>query len=237
MNRRTEARLTMLKRALEFSEAHPSDSPGYATALNQMRAQITSATQLAEEQRRGTAQVRTATVEKERLRRALRRSHLRHIAEVALGAAVEDPELAQEFDLPRTPTRGLAFRAAARTMVELAEQKKELLGKYGLVDEVLQKARKDIDALDGWAEHGAEGRRIHIGASAASRVALNEGGRMMRIMDGFNRGRFAEDPGLLSGWLAATNVIGPPVAAPDEQPAHPITPVVPPPSGKEHPAA
>jgi len=205
----------MGNRALEFSHAHPSPSPGYAIAVNQLAEQLTRATQLGEEQRRGLAEVRAATVEKDRLRRRIRRSHLVHLAGVAARAAVEDAELAQKFDLPRTPTRGLAFRAAARTMVELAEQQKELLGKYGLVEEVLQNARKEIDQLDRLVERGAEGRRVHIGASATVKVGASEILRLVRILDGFNRGRFGNDSNLLAGWIAATNIIGPPKAAGD----------------------
>src|SRR3954468_24603698 len=213
MNRRTESRLSMGQRVLEFSRAHPSESPGYATALKQLEEQLIRATPLSEEQRSGTAEVRTATAQKEKLRRSLRRSHLVHFSGVAERAAAEDPELAQKFDLPRLPTRGLAFRAAARTMVELAEQQKDLLGRHGLVDEVLQNARKAVDELDRWAERGSEGRRIHVGASAGNEVAVNEAVRMVNILDSFNRARFADDPKLLTAWSAASNVVGPPARA------------------------
>jgi len=210
MDRRSEIRLNMGRRALEFSQAHSSGSPGYATAVKQLEDELARATQLAGEQSRGLAEVRTATIEKERLKRTLRRSHLVHIAGVARRAAVENPELAQKFDLPRLPIRGLAFRAAARTMVELAEQQQELLGKYGLVEESLQNARKSIDQLDQVVDRGAEGRRTHIGASASLEVSANEVVRLVRILDGFNQFRFGDDPNLLAGWVAASNIIGPP---------------------------
>ena len=145
MKRRTEIRLEMGQRALEFSRAHPSESPGYATALKQLEEQLARATQLGGEQRRGIAEVRTATLEKDRHRRSIRRGHLVHLCGVAQRAATEEPELAQKFDLPRIPKRGLAFRAAARAMVDLAEQHRELLGRYGLVEEVLQNARQSLD--------------------------------------------------------------------------------------------
>lgn len=202
----------MGQRALEFSRAHPSESPGYATALKQLEEQLLRATQLAEEQRRGLAEVRAATILKDRLRRAIRRSHLVHFAGVAQRAATESPELAQKFDLPRMPARGLAFRAAARTMLELAEQQQELLSKYGLVEEVLQHARQSLDQLDQAVEHSAEGRRVHIGASASLEVVADEVVRLVRILDGFNRVRFGNDPSLLAGWIATTNIIGPPVS-------------------------
>jgi hypothetical protein len=210
MKRRTEIRLEMGQRALEFSRAHPSTSPGYAIALKQLEEQLALATQLADQQRRGVAEVRTATIEKDRYRRSIRRGHLVHLCGVAQRAAIEDPELAQKFDLSGMPTRSLAFRAAARAMIELAEQQKELLGKYGLVEEALQNARQSIDQLDTLVERGAEGRRVHIGASASLGMVVNEVVRLVKILDGFNRFRFASDPNLLAGWISASNVIGPP---------------------------
>jgi hypothetical protein len=212
MDRRTEVRLNMGRRALEFSQAHLSSSPGYATALKQLEDELARSKQLINEQREGLAQVRTATIEKERLKRAIRRSHLVHLAGVAQRAAAEDAELAQKFDLPRVPPRGLAFRAAARTMVELAEQQKELLSKYGLVEELLQNAVKAVDRLDQAVDSGAEGRRIHIGASASLEVSANEVVRSVKILDGYNRFRFENDPNLLAGWVAAINIVGPAVS-------------------------
>jgi len=209
MDKRIESRIARAKRALEFSRAHASPSPGYAAALKQLEDEITRATQLAAEQGRGLAEVRTATIEKERIKRSLRRSHLRHLAGVAERAAVEDPELAQKFELPRLPSRGLAFRAAARAMIDLAEEQKELLARYGLVDELLQNAHQSVDKLDLFADRSAEGRRIHVGASASLEVSVNELARAIRILDGYNRFRFASDPNLMAGWTSAINIVGP----------------------------
>jgi hypothetical protein len=83
-------------------------------------------------------------------------------------------------------------------MIELAEQQKELLSKYGMVEEVLQNARQSIDQLDQVVERGAQGRRIHIGASASLEVAANQVVRLVRILDGFNRFRLGGDPNLLT---------------------------------------
>ena len=54
MNRRVTRRLEMGTRALEFSEGHPVDSPGYATAVRQLKEQLARAEQLGMEQERGT---------------------------------------------------------------------------------------------------------------------------------------------------------------------------------------
>ena len=91
MNRRINSRLDMGHRALEFSRAHPMESPGYATALQELEELLARADQLAREQRRGTAEVRAATARKDELKRSIRRSQLVHIAGVAERAAKEVP--------------------------------------------------------------------------------------------------------------------------------------------------
>jgi hypothetical protein len=210
MNRRINSRLDMGLRALEFSRAHPMDSLGYATTLKQLEEQLARTDQLAREQQRGTAEVRAATARKEELKRSVRRTHLVHVAGVAERAATEVPELAQQFDLPRLPFRNLAFRAAARAMLEAAQQHKELLIQHGLVEEVLQSLGQSLDEFDAAVERGAEGRRIHIGAAADLEAVSGDIVRSVRILKGLNGFRFAAEPDLLAAWTAASNVIGPP---------------------------
>lgn len=57
MNRHVSSRLEMGARALEFSRAHPLDSPGYATTLKQLEEQLVRSDRLAKEQERGTTEV------------------------------------------------------------------------------------------------------------------------------------------------------------------------------------
>jgi hypothetical protein len=244
MNKRISARLNMAHRALEFSTAHRVDDAGYATSLKQLEEQLVRANQLAEEQSRGLAEVRSATEEKDTLKRRIRRSHLRHLARVAQKAATEVPELAGKFDLPRVPFRGLAFRAAARSMLEEAEQRKAVLITHGLVEPVLQKARESLDQLDAAVERGAQGRRRHIEASAALDVATDQAVQQVKILDGYNRVRFVEDPERLAGWIAASNIIGPALSGGQSvsrsrgtQSPSPATPVPPPAPGSIAPAA
>jgi hypothetical protein len=58
-------------------------------------------------------------------------------------------------------------------MVELADQRKELLGKYGLVEEMLQSARQSVDKLDEVSEAGCERRRIHVSPTLDSRQSCS----------------------------------------------------------------
>jgi hypothetical protein len=219
MNRQVSSRLEMGARALEFSRAHPVESSGYVTALKQLEEQLARSEQLAGEQERGTTEARAATARKRDLKRAIRRSQLVHLGRVAERAAKEAPGLVEKFDLPRIPTRNLAFRTVARTMVEEAQQQKELLVKHGLVAEVLDSLGQSLDQFDQAVERGAEGRRIHIGARANLDAVSDEVVQIVRLLDGYNRHRFAAVPDLLAAWTAASNVVGPP--HPAEKPVTP----------------
>jgi flagellar biosynthesis/type III secretory pathway ATPase len=209
-------------RALEFSRAHPVDSPGYATTLKQLEEQLARSEQLAKEQERGTTEVRAATARKSELKRSIRRSQLVHLGRVAERAAKDVPELAQKFDLPRIPTRNLPFRTVARTMVEEAQQQKELLVKHGLVAEILDSLGQSLDQFDQAVDRAAEGRRVHIGAAANLEAVSDEIVQIVKVLDGFNRFRFSAEPDLLAGWTAASNVIGPP--HPADKPVAPAAP-------------
>ena len=207
MNRRVSRRLEMGTRALEFSEAHPVDSPGYATAVQQLKEQLARAEQLGKEQERGTTEVHAATARKNELKRSIRWSQLVHLAGVAERAAKEVPGLVQKFDLPRVPNRNLGFSTVARTMVEEAQRHKDVLIKHGLVEQILDSLGESLDQFDEVVQHGAEGRRVHIGARANLEVAADEVVQIVKILDGYNRHRFITQPDLLAAWVAARNVV------------------------------
>lgn len=207
MNRRVSRRLEMGTRALEFSEAHPVDSPGYATAVQQLKEQLARAEQLGKEQERGTTEVHAATARKNELKRSIRWSQLVHLAGVAERAAKEVPGLVQKFDLPRVPNRNLGFSTVARTMVEEAQRHKDVLIKHGLVEQILDSLGESLDQFDEVVQHGAEGRRVHIGARANLEVAADEVVQIVKILDGYNRYRFIAQPDLLAAWTAARNVV------------------------------
>jgi hypothetical protein len=221
MNRTTRSRLEMGARALEFSRAHPDDSPGYSTVLSQLAEQLAISQQLADQQRAGIAESRSATARKGDLRRAMSRRQLVHLSRVARRAAKDEPELARKFELPRDTIPYLAFTSLARTMVAEAQRHKELLVKHGLVERVLDSLTTSLDKFDRAVVQGAEGRRLHIGAGANLDVAAKEVVELVKVIDGLNRFRFADDADLSAAWEAASNVIGPP--RPTEKPTSPNT--------------
>jgi hypothetical protein len=240
MNVRINRRIEMGVRALEFCHAHQFQDPGYNSSVKQLEDQVAHAKLLASEQERGIKEVHAATSRKSTLSRTIRRSHLVHLATIAQRAAKELPELEAKFDISGLPRRQLPFRTVARSLLEQAEQHKELLVKHGLIEEVLVSLRRSLDELDQVVDRGAEGRRIHIGARANLEAAGAEVTQIVRGLDGFFTFRFGNQPDLLAAWISASNVFGPPVSAEqtDGRTGGPVTPpATPAPGGDIKPAA
>ena len=209
MNRLTRSRLEMGARALEFSKAHPDESPGYTGALTELEGLLARSEQLADQQRLGVQEVRGATARKRELRREIRQQHLVHVARAAQRAAREVPELAQKFVLARQPAPYLSFRSLARTLLAEAQERKEVLIKHGLVERVLDGLSRSLVEFDEGLAQGAEGRRLHVAAAVELDVVAGEVVQIVRIVDGLNRFRFSSDPDLLAAWRSASNVVGP----------------------------
>ena len=208
MNAKARRKIEMGTRALNFSRAHPDASPGYAAALSRLEERLARAEQVADQQRDGITDVRGATARKRELRRVMRRTQLMHLARVAQ-AAKEVPELAQKFVLTPEATAYLAFRTVARGLVAEAQTHKELLVKHGLADTVLDSLVQALNQFDQAVEQGTDGRRAHVGASAELDAVADEVVQIVKVMDGLNRFRFANDPEALAAWESASNTFGP----------------------------
>ena len=224
MNKRTRSRLEMAARALEFSQAHPDTDAGYTAAVADLAALLARSQQLADLHRQGIAEVRAATERKRDLRRSIRQGELVHVVRAGQRAAREVPELAQKFVLARQPIPYLAFRSLARTVAAGAEEQKELLVKHGLVVRVLDSLNEGLAEFDQAVTQGAEGRRLHVGATVELDVVADDAVEAVQLIDGVNRVRFAGDPDLMAAWKSASNVIGPsrPAAKPEGSAAPPV---------------
>jgi len=206
MNAKTRRKLEMGSRALEFSRAHLDESSGYHAAVAQLEEQLQHSTELAARQLEGFVEVRAASARKVELTQAMRRQQLVHLARVARRAAKEAPDLAQKFVLPRDPAPYLPFKTMTGNMVAEAQRQKELLIKHGLVERVLDSLTASLQEFDAVTEQGAAGRRVHVGASAELDVVADEVVQIVKVIDGLNRFRFAQDPELLAAWKSASNV-------------------------------
>jgi hypothetical protein len=117
------------------------------------------------------------------MREEIRQVHLSHIISAAELASAEEPELAEKFRVPGRVKNYAAFRTAARGVLTEAESRKELLTKHGLSESVLVALRKSLDEFDVVAEQGAQGRAMHVGASAELANSAGEILRVVKVMD------------------------------------------------------
>jgi hypothetical protein len=93
-------------------------------------------------------------------------------------------------------------------MAAAAEAHKETLAKYGLALSVLEQFGRMLDEFDAAVELGNDGRTAHLGATRELKAVAQEIVRTVRVMDGPNRQRFADDGQLLGAWLGASRVLG-----------------------------
>ena len=194
-------------RALNFSQAHKDPAEGYVAAVARLESSLTRAGQLAIQQRDGFSEVRAATAQKRELRRRMRRTQLLHLSRVAEAAGGERPELAQKFVLASEAAPYLAFRAAALGIANEAQNAKELLVKHGLSEPVLQSLTQSLEQFDRAVERGINGRRAHVGARAELDSIADEVVQVVRLIDGTNRFRFADQPESLAEWKSASNTV------------------------------
>ena len=169
---------------------------------------LTRANQVATAQRDGIIHVRAASARKEELRRQMLEVPIAHLAEVGRAAAREEHELGKTFTFKPGASTFLAFRTAARGMASAAQIHREVLLKHGLAQSVLDQFIQQLDDFDAAVALGNDGRTAHVGATREIRAVSSQIVRAVRVMDGRNRQRFADDGQLLGGWINASTVLG-----------------------------
>jgi hypothetical protein len=207
MNAESRRKIEMGNSALKFTGVHPDTDPGAAPAVAKLERLVGRADELAAAQRDGMIDVRAAAARKVALRREMLAVPIAHLAQVGAVAAREEHELGKMFRFKPGASTFLAFRTAARGMASAAEAHKETLEKHGLVPSVLEEFGRMLDEFDAAVALGNDGRVAHLGATRELKAVAQEIVRTVRLMDGRNRLRFAEDGELLGSWLGASRVL------------------------------
>jgi hypothetical protein len=218
MNAESRRKIQMGTTALTFTRANPDPDPGAAPAAARLEQLVARADALATTQREGLIHVRAASARKNELRQEMMAVPIAHLAEVGKVASRDQHELGQTFRYKPGASTFLAFRTAARSMAAAAETHKETLAKHGLVPSVLEEFVRLLDEFDVAVALGNDGRTAHVGATRELRAVAQEIVRTVRVMDGRNRLRFADDGELLGSWLGASRVVRGRRAGTEEEP-------------------
>ena len=219
MNSDIRRKLEMAARARDFSLAHPSPEPSYATILGRLEERITRAEALATQQRSGVLAVRASTARRKELRERLNQSLLKHLVRCGEAASKEQPELARRFQLPHLNVTQQTYLTAAHAMVAEAQAQKELFLRHGMATTLLEDLTAALTEYGDSVEQIHTGRRDHVGASADLKAVTGEVMDLVGLLDGLNRYRFRDDPEQRAAWDSAQNVVGPmhPKASPPEE--------------------
>jgi hypothetical protein len=221
MNAKARRKIEMGARALEFSRAHPDTEPGADAIVTKLEQLLARASEVATAQRDGLIHVHAAKVRKDELRRGMLEIPIAHMAEVGAAAAREKHELGSTFRFKPGADTSLAFQTAARGMASAAHSHREILLKHGLAQSVLDQLVQMLDQFDAAVVLGNQGRTAHIGATRDLTAVSQEIARTVRVMDGRNRLRFADDAQLLGSWLGASRILGERRTATEDEPAVP----------------
>jgi hypothetical protein len=211
-------------RAAEFGHANPAESAAYTAllgVLDELRARARASAAL---QLEGIAQARGASALRQALEAELRSTHLPHLARVGASATQEQPEVGPTYRLKSTARTVRGFLTAVSTMAEAARGQRELLARHGLQDTVMDDLTVKVAAYEDAVRQSAEGQRQHIGATADLRAVGEEIVRVVQVMDGFQRLRFAKNPERLAAWVSASSVRATPRPAEPTQPQPSVAP-------------
>jgi hypothetical protein len=166
--------------------------------------------ELAKQQQAGQLTRRASSARRRTVRRRLHHELLRHLVTVADLAAVEQPGLAERFQLPNGNWSHETFRTVARKMLEEGQARHELFAKYGLAEKLLEDLAAAVDDFDASVAESNEGRREHVGARAELKAVSDEVLRLVEMLDGLNRYRFGNNAELRAAWESARNVVSGP---------------------------
>jgi hypothetical protein len=224
MNAKVRRRLDMAGGALNFSRNYPDPNPRYIAMVTTLEALLRRADELILQERDGAALVTTAARRKRELRRTMKSVHLPYVARVGMAAAAEVPDLKEQLWLKRGSRAYLVFRTGVKAIVQEGMSQKEVLERHGLVGPVFEELARLLAEFDQACEDLIEGRRLHVGARAGLQQIAHELVRQVSLIDGFNRFRFAAEPGILAGWIAVSKVLkhsrhNPPESAGESAPA------------------
>ena len=200
--------LEMVARVVNFILARPDTDAGQQVSASRLQEVQKQMQEVAALQRVGLIDVHTSADEKRRLRREMLAGPIVHLAEVGRLAAREHPELIRKLRYAPSKHNYQAHRTAARSMQAEAEANKEVLGKYGLSESVLEVFGELLEQFDAAVKLGSDGRAKHTSATKRLRALGVEAGQIVRAMDARNRYRFRNDGQALGEWVAASTILG-----------------------------
>ena len=215
MRNRTRRRLEMLDRVMTFIDSYPSDDPAFVSVAAAVRSGLERAHALAAAEVAGRAAEMAAVAQRQQLRRRIRDRYLRYAVDVAARARKSADDRVPEVRLPDRHAPNAEFLVAARTILDTLLPAREILVGSGLASGTLDELAADIATFESAGSAAAAAMMQHVGARAQLDATARDCVALVRILGGFNRTRFGDDPGVWAVWLESSHVAADPARAAD----------------------
>ena len=209
MNAQLRKRLEMAARVRDFLRAHQMDGVGQGLGLAKLEELLERAENLATQQRTGVAVVRSATKQRQEIRRVLQPKILGYLSVVGAVAATKNAELAEQFRMPPLNATHQALLTMSRAILEKATAQKELLASLGMSEHVLDELAAALGQYEQTLEATHAGRREHVGARVDLQTVAADISKQLRLLDKVVRYRLGDNAELMGAWESARNVAGP----------------------------
>ena len=149
-----------------------------------------------------------AIANKEQLRQEIQQT-LNLLAGLAESAVLEEPDLRVIFVRSPIALSHQAFLTRARVAADAAVEHKEILIRYGMLDDFLTQLGSSLDRFEQVLNEKHVGRAAHVGARAELESVTAEIMLIVRQLDALCRYRFRKDAELLAAWRSARDVTWP----------------------------
>ena len=234
MQKRLRKQLERASRVLVFCREHPSDLAGYQQAVARLEEQVIRADLIVGQARAGGTATREAMAERDQLRAEVN-ADLRLLARIARSAGQEAVGASIVIAFPNPSSSYREYIYGGRLAVAAAQEREDLLVRYGLPPEFLAGLSARLTELDRLLTRRDESTQARVFANRDLQVAIS--GLILSVaqLHAINSYRFRTNPAALRTWGAASDIrIGPrkPVE-PVEQEAPPMAQLtLPAPSGR-----
>ncbi len=195
-------------RALEFSQANPSDALRYGEFVGELGSAVSDGRDLIHQYGEGRDAAHAAKEERQVLRKEALAT-FRDIVRIGKTVAVEVPALTGYFRVGRANISLEALLGRGRQFAAKVAEHQDQFAGFGFGPERLAAFIRTLDALAGGVDRGSAAKGSHVGATADMRRIGNRILYFVDVLDAVNRLRFQDDPEKLAAWISASSVAWP----------------------------
>lgn len=193
------------KRVIGFSREHPSDLPGYGSAVDRLEERYAEAQQMADRETTGQLDSRGAIAERNALAVQIV-ADLRLLAGIARSAGVTSAGTPLRIRFPGPKRNLVQFVSGARVAVAQASAEASRLAEFGVTTDQLTATSDRIDAYEALLERRNEALRVRMGAHRQLSILAREMRLLVEQIGTINQHRFLGDAAMLDLWRATRHL-------------------------------